>query len=252
MLLEHKPQPSRVDLTFEKRSVEWLRAATQGWLPPGVQVVRAGQSAALRLAVPRVDHLRPFAEQEEKVLEVFGAIERLHALGRSLPPGALLPGTSHETASTTAPEPDGIPSDVRMRIAMLAGLAGFAPTFEALGFQFATWQQPASGVPGLQAFPVCDYGDAADAFIKAAYALGWVKQGFGWSDWMSTPEAKRLTANPEHIAEASFDQLAMLLTALIRGDRFNEGELKAAFDAGLLTAIVRRAETLLSASLGRT
>lgn len=256
VLLEHKPQPGRVDLTFEKRSVEWLRAATQGWLPPGVQVVRAGQSAVLRLKVPRVDHLQTFVEQEQKVLEVFAAVERLHAFGRSLPSGALLLSGLHKTANPAEPEPDGdgegVRSVARTHSAMLAGLAGFASAFEAPGFQFATWHQPASSAPGPQAFPVCNYGDEAAAFIKAAYDLGWVEQGFDWSDWMSTPEAKCLTANPEHIAEASFDQLAKLLTALIRGDRFNEGELKAAFDAGLLTAIVRRAKTLLSTSLEKT
>lgn len=94
VLLEHKPQHGRVDLTMSNQSVERLRAATQGWLPLGIQVVTAGQSAALRLAVPRVDHIQPFAEQEAEVLAAFAASERLHALGRSLPHGALPDPTS--------------------------------------------------------------------------------------------------------------------------------------------------------------
>ena len=98
VLLEHKPQPGRVDLTFERRSVEWLRAATQGRLPLDVQVVRAGQSAALRLKVPRVDHLQAFVEQEDSVMEVFAAVERLHVIGRSLPPSAWSISEPYKTA----------------------------------------------------------------------------------------------------------------------------------------------------------
>jgi hypothetical protein len=41
------------------------------------------------------------------------------------------------------------------------------------------------------------------------------------------------------------DQLAKVLTVLIRQDRFDEGALQSAFDMGLLTAIIRRAEALL-------
>lgn len=252
VLLEHKPSQGRVDLTVVNQSADRLRAATQGWLPLGIQVVTAGQSAALRLAVPRVDHLRSFAEQETEVLAVLAAVERLHALGRSLPRDALLLSGPHNEASAAIPEPNSssLSSGTRMHGAMLEGLARYARLFEVPDFQFATWRQPASGASDPHASPVCDYSDEAVSFIRAVYDLGWARKELNWSNWMSTPEAKWLTASPDHIAEASFDQLGKLLTALIRGDRFIEGNLKAAFDAGLLTAIVRRAETILSASPG--
>jgi hypothetical protein len=89
VLLEHKPQQGRVDLTVSAQSVERLKAATLGQVPLGVQIVRAGGSAALRLAVPRVDHLRPFAEQEAEVLDALAAVEILHVVGRSLSSAAL-------------------------------------------------------------------------------------------------------------------------------------------------------------------
>ena len=40
------------------------------------------------------------------------------------------------------------------------------------------------------------------------------------------------------------DELAMLLTALIREDRFNEGALGDSFESGIMTAIARRAKEL--------
>jgi len=89
VLLEHKPRQGRVDLSISNQSAEQLRAATLGLVPLGVQVARAGGSAALRLAVPRVDHLRPFVEQEGEVLAALAAVESLYAFGRSLPPDAL-------------------------------------------------------------------------------------------------------------------------------------------------------------------
>ena len=49
-----------------------------------VNFVKAGESAALRIAVPPVDHLRPFSGQEEQVLSALAAVDRLLAIGRQI------------------------------------------------------------------------------------------------------------------------------------------------------------------------
>jgi ABC-type nitrate/sulfonate/bicarbonate transport system substrate-binding protein len=46
------------------------------------------------------------------------------------------------------------------------------------------------------------------------------------------------------LSKAQPDQLAKLLTALIRGDRLCEGMLAGAFESGLLPAILQRAKKL--------
>jgi hypothetical protein len=61
---------------------------------------------------------------------------------------------------------------------------------------------------------------------------------------METREAKRLRDEPAALAAATADQLASLLTVLIRHDRFVEGELAGAYRSGLLTGILRRAAAL--------
>jgi Family of unknown function (DUF6508) len=66
-----------------------------------------------------------------------------------------------------------------------------------------------------------------------------------WADWLQTSEAQSLASNPEAIAAATHHQLAKVLTVLMRQDRFDEGALQSAFEIGLLTAIVQRAEALL-------
>jgi hypothetical protein len=59
-------------------------------------------------------------------------------------------------------------------------------------------------------------------------------------------DAMRLRDDPKALAAASAEQLAKLLTVLIRQDRFVEGALNGAFEAGLLTGIVRRAAGLMN------
>ena len=46
---------------------------------------------------------------------------------------------------------------------------------------------------------------------------------------------------------ATADDLARLLTAIVRSDRFSEGSINGAFESGLLARIARRAATLLAA-----
>jgi hypothetical protein len=84
MLLEHKPQQKCVDLTFARSTLEALRQRLPATLPLDVKSAKAGQSAALRIAVPPVDHLRPFNEQEDNLLEGFAAVDRLLAIGRQI------------------------------------------------------------------------------------------------------------------------------------------------------------------------
>lgn len=84
LLLEHKPQQGRVDLTFSKSTLEALKQRPPATLPFDIKTAIAGQSAALRIAVPPVDHLRPFNEQDHNVLAVFSAVERLLTIGRQI------------------------------------------------------------------------------------------------------------------------------------------------------------------------
>ena len=49
---------------------------------------------------------------------------------------------------------------------------------------------------------------------------------------------------PDGLRSASADQIANLLTTVVRRDRFVEGGLAAAFESGLILAILERAEQL--------
>ena len=135
------------------------------------------------------------------------------------------------------------PADSSLR-ERLDSLASFLPAFEAPDFKFAHWAEPEEAEPGVVALPESVLSMAAMEFIDAAYAMDWVLRNFDWSEWMQTPEAIALRDDPGALKRATPDQLAKLLTVLIRQDRFVEGALAGAYDSGLVTAILRRAASL--------
>lgn len=126
----------------------------------------------------------------------------------------------------------------------LAGLAAFLPVFQAAGFEFGRWGGGEKTAGGAIQMPYYVVSDGAEAFVRAAYDLGWVLADFDWPAWKETPGANKLRDDPVAIGNATPEQLAQLLTVCIRQDRFVEGGLAGAFESGLLIAIVARAEAL--------
>jgi hypothetical protein len=130
----------------------------------------------------------------------------------------------------------------------LQRLASFRQVFEDPGFQFGEWAPSRRTDTGAYTFPYYVFSPAAEAFLKAAVAL----PGFDWPAWKDTDEARRLLENHAEIAAATPEQLFKLLTMVVRADRFGDGTLAQAYESGLLTAIVRRAGTLVDGTTGRS
>ena len=82
------------------------------------------------------------------------------------------------------------------------------------------------------------------AFVDAVTRAGWLIT-FDWASWAQSAEGQRLLGEPRHVTTTTADQLAKVLTALIRAERFSEGTLNQALESGLLLASARRAEALL-------
>jgi hypothetical protein len=123
-------------------------------------------------------------------------------------------------------------------------LAAFLPVFEDPGFSFGSWIG-GKPMPHLQLhMPSFVPSDPAEAFVRMAHDMGWVLSDFDWKSWKVGGEAGELLNNSETLARATPEQLAKLLTVLVRQDRFVEGSLAQAFDSGFLVAIVRRADAL--------
>lgn len=123
----------------------------------------------------------------------------------------------------------------------LHSLAGALPILEAPDADFGHWVHPPPK-DGVFSMGWYEFGPAGEAFRAAA--AGWVVAGFDWRAWLDTPRGESLR-EPDAVASAMPDQLAMLLTAIVRSDRFVEGSIAGAFESGLLAAIARRAAALV-------
>jgi hypothetical protein len=134
----------------------------------------------------------------------------------------------------------------------LKRLAAFAPIFRDPKTVFGEMIPPTgSGTPqDSLTFPWYKTSEVADSFIDMAYKSGWVLEGFDWGKWGHGPEGKKFYGNRKAIAAADQQQLAKLLTLLIRNDRFSEGSLGKAYEDKALLAIVERAEALISTTAG--
>lgn len=121
----------------------------------------------------------------------------------------------------------------------LRALAELLPQFEAPDVEFGRWSSPPNGLPYF------DLGPAGLAFVRAAGRGGWVTPAVNWREWAATDECQRFRADPSAIGSATPEQLERLLTLIVRSDRFNEGELAAAFESGVLARILQRATALL-------
>jgi hypothetical protein len=126
----------------------------------------------------------------------------------------------------------------------LRALADVLPALEAPDADFGHWElpPPRDGVHSLGWF---EFGRTAEAWRAAVGRGDWIVVGFDWRSWLAGDEGRSLRDDPAAIANATPDQLAWLLTAIVRSDRFVEGSIAGAFESGLLAGISRRAAALL-------
>ena len=117
----------------------------------------------------------------------------------------------------------------------LEALAAWQERFRDPAFEFARWFR---------------LTDEARRFVQDCYDHGWILDDLDWAAWASSAEAQRLRDEPGALAAAAPGDLARLLTSVVRGDRFNEGDLLAAWESGLLRGVVDRAARLAESATG--
>jgi hypothetical protein len=126
----------------------------------------------------------------------------------------------------------------------LRPLAAFADVLASADFDFGHWVTSTRRDDGVYTMPYFELSQGALDFLAAAP----LDRNFDWPPWQGTDEAQSLMHNRAALEQATPEQLVRLLTALVRGDRFTEGNLAAAFEAGLLAAIARRAAAIVESA----
>jgi len=132
--------------------------------------------------------------------------------------------------------------------AMLQALAAFGPQLRAPDASAGRWADQ-TGTGTLEdplTMPSFTTSDLLNRFEAMTYNAGWV-QDVDWMEWSRGPEAKRLLRDKVSLAEATVDQIANLITTIVRSARFSEGALARYFKDGVLLALAERAEALLAA-----
>jgi len=130
------------------------------------------------------------------------------------------------------------PVEIEVTTSMLEMLAGWAARLRAPDFPVGEWSAPD------RSFPFFSFSDEASEFVRALYDHEWVVLGFDWPTWSHTRDAEMLYGNRDALSSASPQELAKLITFLVRQDRFCEGFLAEAFETGLVSAICERANAL--------
>ncbi|MCW5766376.1 MAG: hypothetical protein KIT68_10430 [Phycisphaeraceae bacterium] len=126
-----------------------------------------------------------------------------------------------------------------------AAMRHWLPRLEAraMGRQIVRPSDPAR--PGVVFIPMLEQSPDVQAFTQVLYELGWVVS-FNWPAWQGTPRAKQLFDEPGTIESASALELRLMITAVVRAERFCEGAVHGSIDSGLFGRIARRAAELSS------
>lgn len=121
--------------------------------------------------------------------------------------------------------------------ANMARLAAYQVIFADPSFSLGAWA-PMKKKRGDSVFPHFDFNEVAHRFQDDVYKGGWVRCN-NWPDWLAS-EGKAFFKSPASIAEASVDQIANILTVCMRRERFVDGAMQSALEAGVLLQVVRR------------
>lgn len=129
--------------------------------------------------------------------------------------------------------------------ARLRAIGAFVGELETPEFVAGAWHPSERRRNGddkdVWTLPWFELSERGLAFVRA---LGGIMETFDWPTWAATPAAQALYHDREALASASIEDLRRIATAVLRSDRFNEGQLSDAFDSGLMAAIARRAAAL--------
>ncbi len=97
-------------------------------------------------------------------------------------------------------------------------------------------------VDGVFQMPHLTYSDKVIEFFRSLHSTKFMVN-FDWGSW---DEGRDIIASPRLIQQADLLTLRMLLTAVVRNDRFCEGALLSAIEDGIIQEILGRLKVLSS------
>lgn len=136
----------------------------------------------------------------------------------------------------------------------LRDIAAFLPIMEAPNFQFTDGGEPlVETAPNRFEIRGYVYDPQVWNLVRTVDQHGWIHgdEGFQWTEWIKTDEARTLRDDPAALDQATPEQLARLITIFARQERFSDGAMLGFWRSGLLLGILRRAAELARAGEGQ-
>lgn len=128
----------------------------------------------------------------------------------------------------------------------LRGLAAWADELARPDLVLGRWHPSWTDDRGVMHLGWYELTEAGLRFTSDAGRLGFIRP-FPWMEWLETPRGRELAGSPDAVASATTEEVANLLTAIIRSERFSDGSIAGAHEKGLLLACARRAAVLAEA-----
>ena len=124
-----------------------------------------------------------------------------------------------------------------------APLLPFADLFADPNFVFGKWGGGDSR-DGIVQLPFYAFSKGAQDFLRAVDKGSWVRPDVNWRGDAEGERYHHLCSEPAALETATVDEIALVLTSLVRGDRYSEGILAKAFEERLIQRLLARIEAL--------
>lgn len=119
----------------------------------------------------------------------------------------------------------------------------YLKAFQSKDFVFSYKVEPAQDPDGYWVVGYDSLSPLALNFVKSAYDNGWILDHFDWPSYCKSNEYAALIFD-NGLIDVSVEQVALILTTIIRRDRFDPGWLASAYKDGLLIRILERLQAI--------
>ena len=114
-------------------------------------------------------------------------------------------------------------------------LVSYLPRLYAEGFTpIKKWEGGTKDQDGILTMPWPEYNKVVKDFFRIASSECWIDHGY------SPEEAVRMLANDNIIGTANIDQIKIMLTYCVRGERFCDGHWGAMIKSGRIRRLLQR------------
>ncbi len=124
-------------------------------------------------------------------------------------------------------------------IDMISNLLAFIPYFSSKK-SFGKWEG-GKQLDGTYQMPYVVYDQKVHEFRTLLYESGFMVV-FDWGSW---DEGREIASDPARVSDVDLLTVRMLMTAIVRNDRFCEGAFLSAIQDGLIAAILKHLQTLI-------